>query len=121
MLILVNTDHNVLGQEGLASRVEQDVMTILKRFSDYVTRVEVHLSDDLSGKHKSPGKKCVMEARLAGRAPLAVDHHGDSVKKSYDGAARKLLRLLQSTTERQKARKRASGRGGAAVAEAEEV
>ena len=87
MLILVNTDHNVLGQEGLASRVEQDVTSILKRFADYVTRVEVHLSDDLSGKHKSPGKKCVMEARLAGRAPLAVDHHGDSVKKSYDGAA----------------------------------
>jgi hypothetical protein len=112
MLILVNTDHNVLAQEGLAGRVEQDVMAILGRFSEDVTRVEVHLSDDQSGKHKSPGKKCVMEARLAGRAPLAVDHHGDSVKKSYDGAARKLLRLLQSTTERRKARKRPT-RGGA--------
>ena len=116
MQILVNTDHNVLGQEGLASRVEQDVMSVLGRFADDVTRVVVHLSDDLSGKHKSPGKKCVMEARLAGRAPLAVDHHGDSVKKSYDGAARKLLRLLQTTTERRKARKRVSTRS-AAVAE----
>jgi hypothetical protein len=111
MQILVTTDHNVLGQEGLASRVEQDVMNVLARFADDVTRVVVHLSDDLSGKHKSPGKKCVMEARLAGRAPLAVDHHGDSVKKSYDGAARKLLRLLTSTTERRKAHKRAATRG----------
>ena len=50
MQIQVNTDDNVEGREALARRVEAEVSQTLSHFSDQVTRVEVHLSDEDSEK-----------------------------------------------------------------------
>jgi hypothetical protein len=43
MQIQVNTDKNVAGHEALVRKVEAEVDTALSRFSDHLTRVEVHL------------------------------------------------------------------------------
>jgi hypothetical protein len=94
MQIQVNTDHNIHGGERLATYVAADLEGSLSRFSGWLTRVEVHLSED--GGVKPEDKKCVIEARPGGKQPVAVTHHAATVDDAYAGAAHKLGRLLDS-------------------------
>jgi len=113
MQIQVNTDDNVEGREALARRVEAEVERTLGRFSEYITRIEVHLSDEDSDKSGSNDKRCLMEARLAGRQPVAVSNHAGSLDEACSGAAEKLRRSLERTLGRLKDHKgRVSIRGG---------
>lgn len=100
MQIQVNTDDNVEGREELARHVEAEVSHTLSHFSDHITRVEVHLSDEDSDKSGRNDKRCLMEARLAGRRPVAVSHHAGSLDEAFNGAAEKLKRSLESTLGR---------------------
>lgn len=96
MEVLVNTDSSVQGHEALANDVEQVVRQTLSRFADRLTRVEVHLSDENAQKHGADDKRCLMEARIAGRAPTAVSHHAADLPKAVTGAAEKLRRALDT-------------------------
>ena len=58
MPIQINTDHNIEGRESLANHVRALVATALSRHEERVTRVEVHLSDQNSGKGGSDDKRC---------------------------------------------------------------
>jgi len=96
MDVLVNTDHNVDGHEALAEAVEASVRHGIARFADRLTRVEVHLSDENSHKHGSEDKRCVMEARIAGRQPMAVTNNASDVTKAVAGAVDKLRSALDT-------------------------
>jgi len=102
MQVQVNTDDNVEGREELVRRVEAEVGHTLSHFGDQITRVEVHLSDEDSDKSGRNDKRCLMEARLAGRQPIAVSNHAGSLDEAFSGAAEKLKRALQSTLGRLK-------------------
>lgn len=102
MHIQINTDSNIEGREELASHVKGVVEGALSRFSDRITRIEVHLSDQNSDKSGQDDKLCMMEARLEGRQPTAVTHQAASLGDAVDGAAGKLKRSLESTLERLK-------------------
>lgn len=102
MQIQVNTDHNVEGHEALIHWIESEVRHTLGRFSDHITRVEVHLSDENSDKSGGKDKRCLMEARLSAHQPVAVSHHAGSLSDAFSGAAEKLKRSLESTLGRLK-------------------
>jgi len=107
MQILLNTDRNIEGHEALATRVSEEVESALKRFSDRITRVEVHLRDENSDKKGgNDDMRCVMEARLEGRQPVAVTHHAATLDQAIDGAADKLASLIESTLGRLRDQKR---------------
>lgn len=98
MQIQINTDRNIEGHEALAAQVSGVVESALSRFSDSITRVEVHLSDENSDKKGGNDDiRCVMEARLEGRQPLVVKHQAATVDQAVDGAADKLTRMIDST------------------------
>jgi len=98
--IQLNTDANIDGNEALAMHVSATVEQALARFSEHVTRVEVHLSDANGSKAGQQDQRCVLEARLEGRQPVAVTHHANSVDQALQGAAQKLARVLDSTLGR---------------------
>lgn len=100
MHIQVNTDSNIQGRESLVDHVKGVVESVLSRFSDRISRVEVHLSDENSHKSGQADKRCMMEARIEGRQPTAVTHQAASVAEAIDGAADKLKRSIESTLER---------------------
>jgi ribosome-associated translation inhibitor RaiA len=100
MHIQVNTDNNIEGREELATQVEAVVEEALSRFSDQITRVEVHLSDENSHKSGQNDKRCLMEARLEGRRPTAVTHQAATLGQAIDGAADKLQKVIESTLGR---------------------
>lgn len=103
MHIQINTDHNIEGHEAHATRISSVVESALKRFSDRITRVEVQLSDENSKqKGGNDDMRCVIEARLEGRQPIAVTQRAATVDQAVDGAADKLTRLIESTLGRQR-------------------
>ncbi len=105
MKIQVNTDAHIDGHERLAAHVSATIEHALKRFSDHVTRVEVHLSDENSDKNGPLDKRCMLEARLEGRQPVAVTEHADTQEQAVVGATQKLVRLLDSTLGRLQAQR----------------
>lgn len=104
MQIQVNTDINIEGHEALAERVRAIVDTTLQRLGQQITRVEVHLSDQDGATRGSgsaqPDKRCLMEARLEGRQPVAVSEYAGTVDQAVQGAADKLARLIDSALGR---------------------
>jgi ribosome-associated translation inhibitor RaiA len=100
MKIQVNTDAHIEGHERLAAHVSATVEQALRRFVDHITRVEVHLSDENGDKSGSQDQRCMLEARLQGRQPVAVTEHAATQEQAVSGATQKLLRLLDSTLNR---------------------
>lgn len=96
MQIQFNTDESVDGRDVLGRHAEEVVRRALDRFSDDVTRVEIHLSDVNGQKAGENDKRCLMEARVAGRQPIAVTEQANSLHQAIDGAAQKLKRSLDS-------------------------
>ena len=97
MQIQVNTDHTIEGHEALAARIRGIVGSALSRISDHITRVEVHLTDERGPKSGKNDKRCMMEARLEGRQPIAVTDEAATLDLAVDGAADKLARLIEHT------------------------
>jgi ribosome-associated translation inhibitor RaiA len=101
MQIQVNTDRNINADSDLIASVSSIVEHSLERFNGDITRIEVHLSDENGHKQDgNPDIRCLMEARLQGRQPVAVTHQATTVEQAADGAADKLNRLISSTLER---------------------
>lgn len=100
MKIQLNTDVHIDGTEALAAQVGATVEQALARFSEHVTRVEVHLRDENAGKSGQDDQRCMLEARLEGRQPVAVTDHATTLEQAVHGAAQKLARLLDSTLGR---------------------
>ena len=98
MQIQVNTDHNIHGGEKLTAFVTTELASSLSRFDRWLTRVEVHFSEDAAGKVED--KRCVIEARPAGAQAVAVTHHAGSVDDAYSGAALKLEKVLDTKYSR---------------------
>lgn len=97
MKIQFNTDANIHGTEALASEVSATIEGALERFEEHITRVEVHLSDESRGKVGQHDHRCMLEARLEGRKPVAVTEHALTLDQAVNGAVGKLTRLLDST------------------------
>ncbi len=114
MQILVNTDNNISGTAQMTDHVESEVATALARFSDHITRVEVHLSDQSAGRATEADIRCTIEARPGGRTPVTVTDNADSVEAALAGAIHRLDHLLASQEGRQQDQDgRASIRGHA--------
>ncbi|MDQ6881068.1 MAG: HPF/RaiA family ribosome-associated protein [Pseudomonadota bacterium] len=97
MLIQVNTGNGLENTEALQRWANEQLSATLDRFQHDITRVEVQLSDENSGKAGAADKRCMMEARLAHHQPVAVNHHGQTQDEAFRGAARKLLHALDHT------------------------
>ncbi len=107
--IQFNTDVNIHGTEELATKVSASVEHALEYFKEHITRVEVHLSDESRGKSGQHDHRCMLEARLEGRKPVAVTEHARTLDLAVNGAAEKLAHLLSSALGRvQKRRDKSS-------------
>ncbi len=97
MKVQINTDSNIEGDEALDLEVEAIVRSAIDRFSDDLTRVEVHLSDENSSKKGgSTDIRCLVEARLRGREPIVVTDSAATVDQAAEGASRKMRDKLDT-------------------------
>ncbi len=97
MQVQVNAGNGCENKETLERWADEFLNETLSRFKQEITRVEVQLSDENGAKKTAADKRCMMEARLTGHAPLAVSHHAENQDLAFRGAAQKLLRSLEHT------------------------
>ena len=113
MQVRIITDNNIVGSDGLSSHVEDVVQNTIGRFSDRITRVEVHLADENSrAKSGSNDKRCTMEARLRGLKPIVVTEQAAVLDQAINAAADTLAKTLDRTLGRLDDRKGRPSHGG---------
>lgn len=95
MIIQINTDKNIEGNERFSSYFTSLMQEELGRY-DKLTRVEVHLSDVNGSKEGQDDKRCIIEARLEGKPPMAVKNMAATHEQAVDGAIDKLKASLDT-------------------------
>jgi ribosome-associated translation inhibitor RaiA len=100
MQIQINTDSNVTGSEVLTASSTSSISEELMKYSEQITRVEVHFSDEDVNKAGLNDKSCMVEARLAGMNPIAVTNQANTHDKAFSGALDKLKNSLEKITGR---------------------
>lgn len=95
MQIQVNSDNHIQGNIRLNEWVRSTVESMLERYEEDLTRVEVHLRDENGDKPGPHDKRCQMEARPKGHQPISVTHTSASLDQAVDGAAQKLNHALE--------------------------
>jgi len=97
MQVQVNTSNGVDNKETLDRWAGEYLNEALGRFSQDITRVEVQLRDVNNGKKGADEKRCMLEARITGREPVAATHHAPSQDEAFRGATQRLIHLLDHT------------------------
>lgn len=120
MQIQTDTDNTIERHEPLTRHVESVVKDTLSRFSDRITRVMVHLSQNNDSKSSRGNHHCLMEARVEGHPPIAVSDHAASLHQAIHGAAEKLKRSIDGTLGRIKDSAKGSRNLAEAVPEEDE-
>ncbi len=106
MTIQLNTDKNLSVHEAFGTKLESLLAEELSRFSEYITRLEVHLSDENSTKEGIKDKRCLLEGRLEGRQPIVVTGLGNTYELAVDSAIDKLKTSLDTILGRIKSNQR---------------
>lgn len=96
MTIQFNTDKNVNGTEEFIAPFITQIENELRRFNSNITRIEVHLSDENGRKDGPEDIRCLMEARLEGKQPVAVTYQAGNVELALSGAIEKLKASLET-------------------------
>ncbi len=92
---------NVEASKALEDHVAGELESSVGRFADRLTRVEVHFGDvNGSGKSGPADKRCLLEARPAGRDPIAIEGVADSFYAAASDAAGKLGRAIANRMDR---------------------
>lgn len=96
MIIQLNTDRNLNVHQEFGAKLDDLLTEELSRFSDHITRLEVHLSDENGRKDGQNDKRCLIEARLEGSQPIAVTADADTHEQSVVEAIDKLKNSLET-------------------------
>lgn len=95
MQIQVNTDSTIAGHEPLVEKIEAMISDGLSRFSDRITRIEVHVSD-VNASKAGEDKRCLIEVRPNGLDPVVTSDAADTIEKAVRSAMHKMVGLLDS-------------------------
>ena len=102
MTIQINADNNLNVHEAFGNKLDNLLSEELSRFSEHITRLEVHLSDENGSKEGINDKRCLLEARLEGRQPIVVTEAANNYERAVHGAIDKLKPSIATTTGRLK-------------------
>jgi ribosome-associated translation inhibitor RaiA len=95
MKVQVNASNAIQNNDALESWASEYLSGHLARFGQDITSVEVQLADENHATKGGAGdKRCMLEARIAGRAPVAVTAFGDDQNLAFRAASEKLVHAL---------------------------
>jgi len=95
MQIQINTDHHIEGSEARDAWARGVLEAALAPWAAQLTRVEVHFTVENAGSTGPVDHRCLIEARVTGRPPVAVTQHADALADALGGAVHKVLRALE--------------------------
>jgi len=96
MIIQFNTGRNIQGSEKFEMFVSEQVKRTLKRFSDNITRVKVHISDQNAQKAGPDDIQCKIELRVRRLQPIMVKAKSNTREKALNSALDKTQAMLET-------------------------
>ncbi len=102
MTIQLNADKNLDIHESFRKDLKDLLTERLRRFSEHITRLEVHLSDENGSKEGQNDKRCMLEARLEGMQPIAVTADAHTHEQAVEAAIDKMKNLLDTIIGRRR-------------------
>lgn len=90
MTIQINGGDDFENSERATVYFTEMVTKELDRFAELLTRVEVHFSDINGAKGGPDDKKCVIEARMKHRDPVAATAQDDKPEKAFRASLSKV-------------------------------
>lgn len=107
MQVNINSDSHIEVKEGAVEKWQEEVTASLARFSDWLTRIEVHLTDENSqAKGGADAIRCLMEARPAGKTPVSIDVRAGTVDQAVHQATATLERRLGTIVDKARTERR---------------
>lgn len=100
-----SSDNHTSGDTRVAERIEEVVRARLHRIEDRLTRIEVHVGDVNGPRDRGDDKRCVVEVRPTGMAPISATDQGPSIEAAANGAADKVLAAFDRQIGRRTTRK----------------
>lgn len=100
MIIQLNTDKNLTIHAEYESKINEVLTQQLDRYSQYISRLEVHLSDENGSKSGLNDKRCLLEARLEGKQPIVASDMGDTYDLALKSATEKLKHALTTVVSK---------------------
>jgi ribosome-associated translation inhibitor RaiA len=100
MTLQLNSDNNLSIHKAFGTKLYALLSEELNRFSEHITRLEVHLSDENGSKKGINDKRCLLEARIEGRQPIVVTGLANTYELAVNNAIDKLKTLLDVILER---------------------
>ena len=94
MKVQVNTSNDIENKETLERWASEFLNEQLARFNQDITSIEVQMTDENHAARGGVDKRCMLEARVNGRAPIAVTNYGADQNLAFRGAADKLANAL---------------------------
>jgi ribosome-associated translation inhibitor RaiA len=98
MKVQVNTSNDIENKQALERWATDYLNEQLARFDQDITSIEVQMTDE---NHAAKGggvdKRCMMEARINGRDPVAVTNYAPDQNLAFRGACEKLAKALDHT------------------------
>lgn len=96
MKIQINTDKTINGDERHSEFYSTLIAEKLERFQAQITRIEAHITDENGNKEGVNDIRCMLEARLEGKQPIAVSFQADKTEQAVTGALDKLKISLET-------------------------
>lgn len=94
--VQVNTSNDIDNKDALERWASDYLNEELGRFDQDLTSIEVQMTDENhAAKGGGQDKRCMMEARVTGRAPIAVTNYAANQDLAFRGAADKLGKALE--------------------------
>ena len=103
MTIHLNTDKNLTIHQEYEEKIQTQITEALSRFTDLISRLVVHLSDENGSKDGLEDKRCLIEAKITGKEPIAVTNFGNNYDLAIAGALTKLKSKLETIAGKLKA------------------
>lgn len=94
MKVQVNTSNDIENKETLERWASEFLNEQLARFNQDISSIEVQMTDENHAAKGGVDKRCMLEARVNGRAPIAVTNYGADQNLAFRGAADKLANAL---------------------------
>lgn len=97
MKIEVNTDRHIESSQRLIDYCKSTLESEFSRFDEFITRIDVHFSDQNGTKGGDDDKRCLIETKLKGLGPVTTSNNASNLDDALSGAIDKMSSVLEST------------------------